>query len=113
MTIEKEFINTIIAYGEQTESGNSSNTNKLFKKIVKIYLKLKIDKNELFLILIKYLFDSNEYISYHCATFLLEFNYPEAINRLESLAKGSGFCAFDTKMTLIEWRAGRLKFPPY
>ncbi len=113
MDTETKFIQAIKDYGVQTDIGNSRKVNSLLDKIIKTKLKIKEDKDQVVLLLNKYLTDENEYVSYNCATFLLEFEPLKAEKKLESLAVNSDFCAFEAEITLEEWEKGALRFPPY
>lgn len=53
----------------------------------------------------------NEHVRLAAATYLLPLDESLAINVLESLATRPPFVGINARMTLREWRAGRLQLP--
>lgn len=98
-------------HGRATESGDHKSGNRAHRKLADAYRKLRSRGPESQSKLLPLLEDPDVGIRSWAAAHALEFA-PEAGEPLmEELAAGSGLRAFGSKMTLREWRAGRLEFP--
>lgn len=101
----------VILYELEDIQGNSKSVNQEYKKIMQAYDDLKsVSKlSEL----LKLLQDENESVQLWSATHSLEIDALKASTMLTQLLKSENpRIALSAKYTLLEWKAGRLTFPP-
>ena len=109
MTLIEEYRKIAKERWEYLEHGNSRKGNKCFDKLVKIAMELnKCDGLEKLIILLD---DENDGVKFETASILLFVCEDEAIQALEKVATKRGVLSFCAEQTLIEWKAGNMKFP--
>lgn len=113
LLLKNEFINAAIAHELATVNGESKKANAAYSKIIKSYLKLKIEAESLKAVLLELIKHENESVQCWSATYLLPYCQEIGEHKLEEIANGAGVTAFDAFMTLKEWKRGTLKFPPF
>ena len=108
---EERFIEFARQHGRATCEGDAPATNRAYKNLITALHEIKRtpDNGESFLL--ASLTNSDLSVVKWAALYLLPLREAEAVAALERVA-GSGIprIAFGAKMTLSEWRAGRLRF---
>jgi hypothetical protein len=90
-------------------SGNSAASNRAHDRLHRALRELRTQPDRGETTLLGLVNHANESVCGWAATHLLPLTPDVAIAVLERLASGSGDVAFDARMVLKEWRAGRLK----
>jgi hypothetical protein len=98
-------------HGEATTQGDHKAANESAELIAAIYSEIKRRGLDAKRQLLPLLHDLIPAVRLWAASHALEFSPNEGEITLEQISKNQGFLAFDAKMTLKEWRAGRLRFP--
>jgi hypothetical protein len=99
------------AHGLACEKGDHKAANRNYPILSRICIELRKRGLEAQKQLMTLLGSTETHVRAWAAAHCLEFAPLEAELVLAGIADGSGMAAFDAKMTLQEWRAGRLKFP--
>jgi hypothetical protein len=105
----EEFVKAAIDHGKYTMSGNSRLCNRAYDKIIqslRVFRKLSDEGKSTLAALIAHPDDS---VKTWASTYLLPLEEKVALSVLESVASRSGLIAFDARMVIKEWSAGRLK----
>jgi len=98
-------------HARATEAGDYKSGNRAHRKLADAYRKLRSRGHESQSKLLALLKDPDVGARSWAAAHALEFAPEAGEPVMEELAAGRGLRAFSSKMTLAEWRAGRLKFP--
>jgi len=109
-TVEK-FVKAAIDHGRYTEVGNPRACNKAYDRVIQALRELRASADHGESVLSEFLTHPNSSVRTWAATHLLTLQEALACAALEELASSVGPSAFDAKMTLKEWRAGRLVVP--
>ena len=103
--------NAVRSHGSATEGGDHKAANAAAEQIAAIYIELRIRGKAAQDCLLWLLDDPDPAVQLWSASHALEFSPAEGEVVLERLVSKGGLPGFDAKMTLKEWRAGRLRFP--
>lgn len=97
-----------VAVAWSLASGSPSKANKLFKQqqMLALGLRQSADGRAALEHLAEH--DEDDAVRLLAATASLKWASPVGVKALEALSSGNGVLAFDAKMTLREYRAGRL-----
>lgn len=96
-------------HGTATQQGDYKLANKSHDELLKIKKRLYAFGEDGVAVLLRLLYDEDDAISCWAATHLLPIKPDEAMCVLSALSQKRGIIAFDAKMVLCEWKAGRLK----
>lgn len=97
------------AHGAATESGNDEAANKHYDELMDALRLLRASTSEWPGVLQGALANEHPHVRCWAATHLLTERPVPAASALEALASQRGIAAFNAKMVLREWRAGRLQ----
>jgi hypothetical protein len=109
-TVVERFVDSAITHGETAATGDYKTGNKAYdrKRAAVVELRKLPDRGEAALVAL--LEHPNLWVKKSAATYLLPLREDLACATLERLELSSNkHLAFDAKMTLQEWRSGRLK----
>lgn len=109
--IISNYVEQAIAHDRATEEGNSDAANKAYDKNMEALKELRKLPDKGKVILSRLLSHENVGVRVSAATHLLPLDEKKAVRVLEEVSKLPGLVAFDAKMVLQEWRAGRLQIP--
>ena len=98
-------------HGSATRNGDHEAANRHHDAITAIYRELRVRGGRAQSALVPLMQHGDECVRSWSAAHALEFAPEQAEPVLTELAAGQGFAAFNAKMTLREWRKGRLSFP--
>lgn len=93
--------------------GDPKTANKLFDRLTGIYVELKQRGQADLGLLLPMLDDIDPAVRLDAGALALEFASDRAERVLQETATLRGLIGFTAKMTLREWHAGRMTFPPY
>jgi len=100
-----------LAHGEATSSGDHELANRHHDTVAEIYRELRSHGRSVQMALLPLLADPADAVRAWSAAHALEFSPERGEAVLTDLAQGGGGFAFNARMTLREWQAGRLSFP--
>ena len=98
-----------LEHGLGTEAGDANRANAAYDTIAAIYRELRLREKQS--LLLPLLSSPEPWIRHWAAAHTLESAAEHAVPVLEALGKQGRVVGLDSKMTLREWRAGRLRFP--
>jgi hypothetical protein len=104
------YIDAATNHALESESGDPEAANKNYQVITEVYGELRSRSAEH--AMLPLLSHENMSVRGWAATHALEFAPEAGETQLQTIAQGRGIAAFDARMTLREWHAGRLRFPP-
>jgi hypothetical protein len=108
--VEERFVQATREHGRAIQLGNSSEANNAADIIASALLEIRRVDDRGESVLLKYLNDDDYSVVSWAALYLLPLREPEATAALERVAQsGQPRIGFAAKMTLREWRDGRLK----
>lgn len=108
-----KFIEAAIRWGKACDACDSDSANAEFDRMTSLFLEIETASDGPRTLLIT-LSHEDPYVQLMGASLLLKHFPDKAEPILEQLARTQRFpVVADAKITLAEWRAGRLRFPPY
>ena len=112
MDAADDYVSAATEYGRCTETGDFRTGNAAFARLTAALAQLRLRPDRGEEPLVKLLTHPNGWVKSNAATHLLPLRPELAVAILENLAEGpQGHLAFDAKMVLQEWQAGRLNVP--
>ena len=99
------------AHGSASESGDYKTANPYAEEIAEVFRELRQRGEESLSELLVLLNDPSDYVRAWAASHALTFAPADAEPVLVELSGHPGASGLSARMTLHEWRAGRLRFP--
>lgn len=104
--IKKSFVDYCLIQYEASLNGDSKTSNKMHKKIMSIYSKLK--KNNIQDIVIEYINDENEGVRLCAAVFLLKTKTAIALECLKNLTNSNTIISLRAKLIMELWEENKM-----
>jgi hypothetical protein len=112
MDIKDRYIAAAAEHGRCTENGDFKRGNAAYDRMIAALAELRGRADRGQSVLVELLVHPNRWVRLDAAVHLLPLRTELATTTLETLASGPrSEMAFEAKMILREWRAGRLKIP--
>lgn len=106
---EKDFFNAAIRHGEYIVTGEAREANLAYDDIAKSMKEIRMSQDSGATFLSSLLSETNPSVVKWAAFYLLPYDEPNAVAALSRVADGDfPRISFGARMTLEEWRAGRL-----
>lgn len=106
----RRYAKAAAAHGRATERGDSNDANAAYRTLVDVYWELRRRGVNAQRALLPLLEDSDVGVQVWAGSHSLEFSPDDGERALTRVAALPGLIAFSAKMTLQEWRRGKLHF---
>jgi hypothetical protein len=106
-----QFVHSAQEHGRLSLEGVPAHVNAAFGRLQRAAVSLRVAPDKGAASFLAMLSHPDESVKTWAALYCLPIREAEARRELEAVASGTGLIAFNARMTLREWDAGRLKAP--